>query len=231
MTIHYHWDIEQGTPEWHDAKCGLLSASVMADILPSQHKRYRGVARHTLLLKLAAERVAGFVEDSYESYNMRLGKEVEFEARQRYSEHIAPVKECGGITNDEWGFPIWYSPDGLVGEHGLIEVKGKLHKGIFETILSGTEPDEFKAQTQTALLVSGRHYCDLIVTPLHGGMPEISIPVHPDPAWQELIIESATMFEADLLAMIERYQDATQRKSARLIPTERRVDLIEEMFA
>jgi hypothetical protein len=226
MTIKYYWDVEQGTDEWRDLKCGLLSASVMDDILPSAKGKERAT-RHSLMLKLAAERIAGFVEDGYESYNMRLGHEVEFEVRHRYTQNVAPVQQCGGITNDEWGFPIWYSPDGLVGDHGLIEVKGKLHKGVFETILAGVEPDEFKAQTQTALLVSGRRYCDLIVTPLHGGMPEIRIPVFPDPALQEVIIESATKFEADLRAMVERYQEAAEKKSAWLIPTERRIDDLE----
>jgi hypothetical protein len=52
---------------------------------------------------------------------MLRGQEDEIMAREAYNKHHAPVTDMGFITNDKWGFALGYSPDGLVGEHGLIE--------------------------------------------------------------------------------------------------------------
>ena len=128
MTVKYYDDIEQGSQEWLDLRCGLLTASNMKLIVTPTLKIARNEKVKTHLYELGAQRVNKYVEDHYQSFDMLKGHEAEIIAREIYSEKIAPVKQTAFITNDKWGFTLGYSPDGLVGEDGAIEIKRRLQK-------------------------------------------------------------------------------------------------------
>lgn len=220
MTITYHADLIQGSDEWRAARCGLLTASEMRLILTPSLKAAENDKARAHLWELAAQRITGHVEPAYVSDDMLRGHEDEIEARLLYARHFAPVAECGFVTNDEWGFTLGCSPDGLVGEDGMIECKSRRQRFQVETILRGVVPEDYWLQVQTALLVTGRAWCDFIS--YSGGLPMIRIRAEPDPVTQEAIIEAATKFEAKLAGMLADYPAAV--RSLRGIPTERRVE-------
>lgn len=222
--IHYHPDLIQGSDAWLTARRGLLTASEMRLIITPTLKVAKNEKASAHLYELLAQRITGYVEPRYVSDDMLRGQVDEIEARTLYAKHYAPVQEMGFITNDEWGFTLGYSPDGLVGDDGLIECKSRRQKFQAETIIAGEMPDEYMIQVQTGLLVTGRRWCDFVS--YCGGMPMVTIRVPADDAIQDAIIEAATDFELRMSKMEEAYQ--TSLLGGRHIPTERRIE--QEMF-
>lgn len=170
-----------------------------------------------LTLVLAAERITGWTEESFVNDAMWRGIEDEPKARAKYAEHYAPVTEVGFMTEDRWGFRIGYSPDGLVGDDGLIEIKSRSPKAQLATILADTPPAENMPQLQAGLLVSGRQWLDYVS--YAGGMPLYVKRVYPDPKWFEAITNAVAAFEANAAEMVRIYDEAT----INLHPTERTI--------
>lgn len=228
-TITYYPELEQGSDEWLQARCGLLTASEVKLILTPMKKPSANDKDRAHLYKLLAQRITGYVPPHYISDDMLRGKEDEIEARIVYAEKYAPVEETGFITNNKWGFIIGYSPDGLVGDDGLIECKSRRQEFQVQTVLDhipeDTIPAEYEAQIQTGLMVSERKWCDFIS--YSGGLPMATIRVYPDPKFQAAIIDAATAFEWRIAEKLERYH-AILKTNARLIPTERKI--VQEMY-
>lgn len=219
--ITYHRDLLQGSDEWLQARCGLLAASEMKLIITPTLKVAQNDKSTAHLYELLAQRITGYVEPHYISDDMLRGQVDEIEARLLYAKHYAPVEEVGFVTNDEWGFTLGCSPDGLVGNDGMIECKSRRQKFQAATIINNDVPDEYEIQIQTALLVTGRAWCDFIS--YCGGMPMVTIRLHADDEIQAAIVNAATVFEK---AMADRLAEYTARIAgdARLIPTERRIE-------
>lgn len=219
--IRYHTDLIQGSDEWLAARCGILTASEMCKILTPTLKIASNEKERAHLYELMAQRISRHVEPTYIGDDMLRGQEDEVEARILYEEHYAPVQQVGFITDDRWGFAIGYSPDGLVGDDGLIECKSRRQKFQVETIASGEMPAEYMLQVQTGLLVSGRAWCDFIS--YSGGLPMVTIRVFPIPEIQAAIEAAASTFEARLVEKIEKYNEMLA-SGLRAIPTERRIE-------
>lgn len=166
---------------------------------------------------LVAERIAGFTEEAWMSADMWRGRDAEPYARDLYSEHHAPVTQVGFMRLDEeWG-TLGYSPDGLVGDDGLIEIKAPRAKSHVLTVLDGKVPTYNMAQCQAGLLVSGRAWVDFI--PYVGGMPLWTTRVTPDPAWHGAIKAAVSRFEQTAAEMTDAYLKATDD-----LPVTERVD-------
>jgi len=223
VTITYHRDLIQGSDEWRAARCGLITASEMSLLLTPTLKIASNDKQRTHIYELAAQRISRYVEPSYISDDMLRGHEDEVEARALYAKHHAPVEECGFITNDEWGFTLGCSPDGLVGDCGVIECKSRRQKYQVATIVSGKLPAEYALQVQTALLVTDRNWCDFVS--YSGGLPMVVLRVFPDAETQEAILEAATLAEHDIAVTVSEFL----RLSRGMLPTERRIE--QEMFA
>lgn len=223
--IKYHTELIQGSDEWFAARCGLLTAGSMKLILTPSLKQASNDKERSHVYEMAAQRITQFVELSYINDDMLRGQEDEVSARILYAERYAPVEDMGLITNNKWGFTLAYSPDGMVGDNGLIEVKSRRQKFQVETLVRAVPgqsvPDDYILQIQTGLLVSERDWCDFIS--YSGGMPMCVIRVFPDEKMQDAILEAAGAFEARVQAVIRKYQD-TLNSDARLVPTERRVE-------
>ena len=222
MTLHTY-EFEQGSEEWDDARRGIVTASVVGQLLTSSASIASNDISRSLTLKLTAERITGYTEPTYVSTDMARGTYDEPIARDHYSEHIAPVTQVGFMVRDEFGFKLGYSPDGLVGDDGLIEVKSRRQKKHLETILTDKVPAENMAQIQCGLLVSRRKWCDYVSW--CGGMPMWTIRVTPNRHWQEAILEAVAAFEETATTMITRYENVTRG----LPETERTITLVEEM--
>lgn len=146
-----------------------------------------------LTLALAAERITGHTDPTFQSIDMWRGVEDEPRAVEVYAARFAPVETTGFMVRDDWGFSIGYSPDGLVGDDGLIEVKSRRQSTHLATILEDAVPAANMAQIQCGLLVSGRSWCDYVS--YSGGMRMWRKRVEPDPLWHEAILAAVAQFE------------------------------------
>ena len=221
MTVEYFPDLQQGSDEWLAARCGLLTASEMKHILTPTLKVASNDKERAHVWEIAAQRITKFVEPSYISDDMLRGTDDEILAREAYAQNYAPVQQCGFIVRNFGDFAIGASPDGLVGDDGLIECKSRRQKFQLETIVSGECPTDYFLQVQTLLLVSGRKWLDFIS--YSGGMPMVAIRVMPDDLVHAAIFDAAEKFEERVTAKIAAYH-AVHASGARLIPTERRIE-------
>ena len=223
--IKYYHDLVQGSDEWLALRRGIITASEMHFILTPTLKVASNKDEKTHMYELATQRITDYVEPHYISDDMIRGNEDEIEARNAYSEHYHPVVEVGFITNNSLGFVIGYSPDGIVGDDGLIECKSRRQKHQLATLIkhvaAQTIPDEYMLQIQTGLWVTKRKWCDFIS--YCGGMEMVTIRVYPDAKIQAAIVEAATQFESKILEIISVYKSIIGC-GLRLIPTVRRVE-------
>lgn len=163
-------------------------------------------SRH-LTATLATERIAGWTEDTPMNSDMWRGVTHEPIAREEYAKHYEPVETVGFMVEDKWGFSIGYSPDGVVGADGLLEVKAPRAKTHLLTVLDDSVPTYNMAQLQTGLLVSGRAWVDFV--PFVGGLPLWRKRVLPDPAWHKAIVAAVANLETTSAEMVAAYQQAT----------------------
>jgi len=223
MSLEIFTELEQGSPEWLAARCGMPTASVIGQLITA--KTLKVAANETsraLVMTLVAERITGHVEPVYPNADMQRGTMSEPFARDIYSENYAPATEVGFMTRDFGGYTIGFSPDGLIGDDGLIEIKSPRQKKHLATILADEVPLEYMAQCQTGLLVSGREWLDFIS--YNGGMPLWSKRVEPDEKWQAAIKEAVEALEAVAEVMIASY-----RARVAGLPATERIDLFPEM--
>lgn len=154
-------DIEQGTPEWLALRLGIATASELDCLLVSgKHPTGFGVAAFTYMDQLIGERITEeAAELPFQTKATIRGHEQEGVALSLYeAREEVKVQKVGIILNRGIG----YSPDGLVGTDGLIEIKTKLPKFQVGVILAGEIPKEHVAQCQGGLWASDREWIDFI---------------------------------------------------------------------
>lgn len=228
--VQIHCDFDQGSERWLQARCGLLTASEFDRILTPTLKIAANAKERAHLWELAAQRITRYVEPHYLSDAMLRGQGDEILARALYSEKFAPVQQCGFVTNNTWGFTLGCSPDGLVGDEGMIEAKSRGQRFQIQTIVEyfedGTTPDDFTLQTQGELLVAKRKWIDLVS--YSGGLPMIPMRIEVIQNVHDAILEAAAKFESRINEVVATYGAALADARLRLIPTERTIE--QEMY-
>lgn len=148
-------DVEQGSAEWHAARCGMVTASRFKDVLAEGD----GKMRSKYLRDLAAEVMRGWVEEGYSNAHMERGHEQEDEARRTFAfEHAVTPQRVGFIRNGRVGC----SPDSLLGDDGGLEIKTALGHIQIERLQRKSLPSEHKAQVQGSLWVTGRKWWSFV---------------------------------------------------------------------
>lgn len=154
-------DVEQGTQAWLDLRLGIITCSELDCLLVNgKGESGFGASAFTYMNTLIGERITGEAADPFcGNRHTERGHELEGVARNLYrdSEEVETT-EVGIILNHGIG----YSPDALVGEQGLTEIKTKLPKFQVSVILNGEVPKEHVAQCQGGLWVSDREWLDFI---------------------------------------------------------------------
>jgi putative phage-type endonuclease len=218
MTLHILDDLVQGSPEWFAARRGILTASVVGKLLTPTLKVADNYTSRGLTATLVAERITGVTEDNYTNNDMFRGVMCEPIARDIYSGLYHQAEETGFMRLDGDGWSLGYSPDGVVGMDGLLEVKSPRAKTHVQTILADKVPAHYMAQLMAGLLVSGREWIDFCS--YHGGLPLYVKRVYPDPDWFKAITDACIFFEKNAAQRVAAYEQA----SSGLPPTER-IDL------
>ncbi|MCE2836310.1 MAG: YqaJ viral recombinase family protein [Cyanobium sp. 49614_E6] len=206
--IYYH-HIEQGSDEWHAQRRGMITASAISRLLTGTGKPANNDTSRAQLLQLLAERITGESEPSFYGDDMARGHLLEPLARDIYAQHQAPVQECGFVTCDFDGTVIGYSPDGLVGDDGLIEIKSPRQKNHLRALLSDEVPAEYVSQVQTGLAVTGRAWCDFIT--YAPGLPLFIHRVKRDELAIAYLIVAAQAAEVELQRLMGLYTTAAAK--------------------
>lgn len=154
-------DIEQGTPDWLALRLGIVTCSELDCLLVNgKGEAGFGVAAYTYMDQLIGERITGeAAELPFQTKATIRGHEQEGVAKGLYEAREDVATNAAAIILNHG---IGYSPDALVGESGLIEIKTKLPKFQVGVILAGEVPKEHVAQCQGGLWVSEREWIDFI---------------------------------------------------------------------
>jgi putative phage-type endonuclease len=154
-------DIIQGTAEWKALRLGKLTASRVADAV-AKTKTGWGASRANLMAALIAERLTGVPQESFTNAAMQHGTETEPEARAAYSFYRdVDVAEVAFVEHPS--IPMsGCSPDGLVGDDGLVEFKCPNTATHLDTLLGGTVPGKYITQIQWQMACTGRQWVDFV---------------------------------------------------------------------
>lgn len=206
--LRIYRDLEQGTSEWHDLRRGMITGSAIGTLITAKSiKPAANIHSRALTDLLVAERITGHTDEPYVGQDMERGWEDEPRAVEKYAEHRSTeVAKVGLMVRDDYGFEVGFSPDGLVGDDGLVEVKSRRQKKHLRTVLADEVPPENMAQCQAGLFVSGREWCDYIS--YCGGMRLWVKRVEPDPRWFDAIVEAVAAFEKASEEMASKYLKA-----------------------
>lgn len=154
-------DIIQGSAEWHAIRCGKATASRVADII-AKTKTGVSASRGNYLAQLVAERLTGEVAESFTNAAMQWGTEKEPEARTAYEFRTNATVEQIGFVDHPMIKMTGASPDGLVGDDGLLEIKCPETKTHIDTLLGQSVPSKYITQIQWQLASTGRQWCDFV---------------------------------------------------------------------
>lgn len=151
--------MEQGSTEWRLARCGKLTASRFAHVMNVLKDGSPGANRRELVTQLAIERLTGVPVDGYENDAMRRGRELEAEARAAYEADTGElVEQVAFVNHPEMDF-VGVSPDGLLGDDGLLEIKcpANMAKHL-EALRANEHAREYRWQLQGQLWVTHRKW-------------------------------------------------------------------------
>ena len=151
--------MEQRTEEWFEARLGCVTASRTADVMAKTKSGY-SASRANYMAELICERLTGERQAGFSSAAMQWGTETEPQARMAYEIMTgATVIETGFVLHPTIpGFGA--SPDGLIDDNGLVEIKCPNTATHIETLLSEGVQNKYITQMHVQMLCAGRDWCD-----------------------------------------------------------------------
>ena len=196
-------DCGQNSPEWYAARLGIPTASRFKDVIA----KGQGLTRRKYLYTLAGERLTGEPAESYSNEAMERGHALEAEARERYAFQRDAEPQLVGFmrrkVGEHW---IGASPDALLGDDGLLEIKTKAPHLQLECLDGGRLPPDHVAQVQGQLWVSGRQWADFVS--YWPKLPLFVIRVERDDAYIATLSAEVMAFCEELEALTHKYRRA-----------------------
>ena len=191
------YDFPQRSPEWFEIRCGMPTASSFDKII--QMNGQPSKQRNKYLYKVAGEFVAKKAEESYQSAAMLRGCEVEAEARMFYEAvRDVEVQEVGFCVESGAGC----SPDGFVGDNGLLEIKCPIISTQVGYLIDNKFPTDYFQQVQGQLYVTGRDWCDFLA--YYPGLKPLLIRVERDESFISALRNELDRFCFDLKDIVQR---------------------------
>jgi putative phage-type endonuclease len=155
--------IEQQTPEWLQMRVGMVTASRMADVIA---KRKTGIGelacRAAYRGEIIVEILTGRSAEHYVTPAMEWGIENEPVARAAYEMRLDVETEPGGFAIHDQIPRFGASPDGLIGDDGMLEIKCPTTAVHIGYIIAGTTPEEYQPQMLAEMACTGRRWCDFV---------------------------------------------------------------------
>ena len=153
--------MEQRSEEWFAARCGKATGSRIADIVAKTKSGY-SASRANYMAQLVVERMTEKVAESYSNAAMDWGTEQEPYARAAYEAHSGVLVDEVGMVDHPTVQMSGASPDGLVGEDGLVEIKCPTTATHIETLMDKAVPKKYIDQMQWQMACTGRKWCDFV---------------------------------------------------------------------
>lgn len=195
-------DVKQGTEEWKAARLGIPSASSFDKIITPK-KGDPSKTMHDYACKLLAEQMLGRPLDDASSGFMERGKELEEQARAWYAFNAdVDVEQVGFILRDDGR--VGCSPDGLVGDDGLVEIKCP-SAAVHVSYLLGDAFESYKCQLQGQLWISERKWVDFVS--FNPELPTLCVRFERDEAFIAKLSSAVDMLLAFMDASRTRLQE------------------------
>ena len=152
---------EQRTEEWFKARLGKVTASRVADVIAKTKTGY-SASRENYMAQLVVERMTNTQAESFTNAVMQWGTDQEPFARAAYEIQQNVLVDETGLVNHPTIEMAGASPDGLVGEDGLVEIKCPNTATHIDTLLTQTVPGKYITQMQFQMACTGRQWCDFV---------------------------------------------------------------------
>lgn len=194
--------MEQRTDDWFSARLGKVTASRISDVV-AKTKSGVSASRGNYMAQLIVERMTNKPTESYSNSAMQWGTDTEPLARAAYEMATNTMVEEVGFVQHPDEEMCGASPDGLVGEDGLIEIKCPNTATHIETLINGEIDNKYILQMQWQMACTGRQWCDFVS--FDPRMPEsLQLKIIRVNRLQSLII--------DLETQVEQFLNETQEK-------------------
>lgn len=195
MIIH---NCEQGTEEWLNKRLKKVTASNFDKVLAGG----KGITRTKYLYKVAAEILTGQAEDGYTNAAMEWGTQTEPQARAMYELiNNTDVEQVGFVERSEY---VGCSPDGLLSDKGLIEIKCPNTTTFIEYKLADRLPPAYKAQVQGQLWICEREWCDFVAFDPRVPQGFMSVRVERDDAYIKTLEKEVDIFVNEMLIIVDK---------------------------
>lgn len=153
-------DMLQGSELWHQIRLGKVTGIGMKSVLSNGRGSAPSKMSETYMMELIAEKLTGQAKPFFENDAMKWGTETEPQARAMYELNSGnDVVEVAFIERNEF---IGVSPDGLIGDDGMIEIKCPETTTQLKRALTDSYSKDYTTQIQMQLWVSGRAWCDFL---------------------------------------------------------------------
>jgi putative phage-type endonuclease len=153
--------MDQGSADWFAARLGRVTASRVADVMAKTKSGY-GASRKNYMMELLCQRLTGKREDSYTNAAMQRGTDLEPIARGRYEIESDILVDEIGIVNHPTIENFAASPDGLVGDKGMLEIKCPNTSTHVDFLQSGKIPLKYQTQMTVQMMCAVREWCDFV---------------------------------------------------------------------
>ena len=154
--------MEQGSPEWFEARLGKVTASKISDVMSKGRGTAPSATAATYMSQLVCERLTGKPTATFTSAAMEHGTETEAQARAMYSlERLVAVEEVGSINHPSMEMAS-ASPDGIVGADGLVEIKCPQPKKHLANLMGCKIDRPYILQMQWQMECTDRAWCDFV---------------------------------------------------------------------
>ena len=198
--------MEQRSEEWFQARLGKVTASRVADVL-AKIKSGESASRRNYKIQLVSERLTGERQESYINQAMQDGIDREQFARDRYMQQFGEVEEVGFVKHPT--LEAGASPDGMVGDDGILEIKCPMGSTHTETLMTQDIPSKYVPQVQFQLLVTGRKWCDFVsYNPMFPDHLQVFVKrIEADPVYQKELESEVKQFLEEVDTIINKLKE------------------------
>jgi len=198
-------DCEQGTPEWFQARIKIPTASEFATVMAKGRNGEPSKTRAKYLRQIAGEIINGEPDEIlYSNKFMERGKLLEPEIRNLYCMMAScEVRQVGFIRNGRKGC----SPDSLIGNDGMLEIKSQAPHLLIDTILNDGFPAEHYPQLHGAMWVAEREWIDIAIG--YKKMPLVIKRTYRDEAYIKRLSEEVDRFNDEVDAIVAKVRAYT----------------------
>jgi len=203
--------IAQGTEEWLRLRLGKITASRMADVM-AKTKSGPSASRKNYMMELICEKLSGESVEFYKNAAMQRGNDLEPVARGAYEADKGLFVVEEGLVDHPQIKGLAASPDGLVGDEGLLEIKCPNTATHLDFLKTSKIPSKYILQMHTQMMCTGRNWCDFVsYDDRLQGLEYKCIRVYLDRQIASHIIEEVSLFIENMndeLTEIEKLKEA-----------------------